>query len=60
MDLKNLFLGVTMVQTVNYDSNTIKMRTLKFFVVKNITNSMHELQIIAKSRPGQLSYLQLK
>ena len=58
MDLKNLFLGVTMVQTFNYNLNTIELRTLQFFVVKNITNSMHE--IIAKSSPGQLSYLQLK
>ena len=49
-----------MVQTINYDSIIIKMRALKFFVVKNMINLMHELQIIANSRPGQLSYLQLK
>ena len=60
MDLKNQFLVVTIVQTFDYNLNTIELRALKFFVVENIINSMHELQIIAKSRPGQLSYLQLK
>ena len=58
-DLKNPILVVTISQTFNHSSITIEMRALNFFVLKTLIDSMHELQIIANSRPGQLSNLEL-
>ena len=36
------------------------MPASKIFLVKNVINSIPEQEIIAKSRPGKLSYLELK